>query len=177
MASQRFATSCSITAPQSCRTTPGFLFPISIATNGTCDSSALTLARSIPSNNIISHSCRSFIGKAIRLRLSLDLAIAGIARKAIWSWRNAIEFLRRLVLETPEPGVWKRIARTVGRPARWIHVAMRTHDRVVIVDLAATLSQIPDYFFGAIQLRARRLVAIEIADQTNPERDVVEIIA
>ena len=54
---------------------------------------------------------------------------------------------------------------------------MRFHDRVVIVDLAATLSQITDQFLAAIQLRARRLVAIKIADQTNPERDVVEIIA
>src|SRR5207237_6781274 len=31
--------------------------------------------------------------------------------------------------------------------------------------------------FAAIELRPRRLIAIEIADQTNPERDVVQVIA
>ena len=45
------------------------------------------------------------------------------------------------------------------------------------VDLAAALSQITNEFFAAFELRARRLIAIEIADQTNPQRDVVQIIA
>ena len=54
---------------------------------------------------------------------------------------------------------------------------MRFHDGVVIVDLAATLPQIADQFFAAIELRARRLVAIEIANQTNAERDIIQIIA
>ena len=54
---------------------------------------------------------------------------------------------------------------------------MRFHNRIVIVDLAAALPEITDQFFAALELRARRLVAIEIADQTNSERDVVQIIA
>jgi len=50
---------------------------------------------------------------------------------------------------------------------------MRFDDRVAIVDLAATLPQVVDEFLAALKLRARRLVAIEIADQTNAERDVI----
>ena len=53
---------------------------------------------------------------------------------------------------------------------------MRFHDRPMIADFAAALSQIPDQLFATIQLRAGRLIAIEIADQTNPQRDVVQII-
>jgi hypothetical protein len=54
---------------------------------------------------------------------------------------------------------------------------MRFHDREVIVDLAAALPQVTNQFFAAIELRASGLVAIEIADQANTERNVVEIIA
>ncbi len=53
---------------------------------------------------------------------------------------------------------------------------MRFHDGVVIVDLAAALPQVADEFLAALELRARRLVAIEIADQTNAERDVIQVI-
>ena len=45
------------------------------------------------------------------------------------------------------------------------------------VDLSATIAQIADQFFARLQLRARWLVAVEIADETNAERDVVEVIA
>jgi len=55
---------------------------------------------------------------------------------------------------------------------------VRFHDRVVtVVELAAALSQITNQFFATIELGAGRLVAVEIADQTNAERDVVQIIA
>lgn len=54
---------------------------------------------------------------------------------------------------------------------------MRFHDRVVIVDFAAPLPQVTNQLLARVELRARRLDAIEIADQTNPERDVVEIVA
>ena len=55
---------------------------------------------------------------------------------------------------------------------------MRFHDRVMTaVDLAAALSQITNQLFATIELRPRRLVTIEIADQTNPEGNVVQIIA
>ncbi len=55
---------------------------------------------------------------------------------------------------------------------------MRFHDgKMAIVELAATLPQVSNQLFATIELRACRLIAIEIADQTNAERDVVEIIA
>ena len=54
---------------------------------------------------------------------------------------------------------------------------MRFHDRVVIVDFAAPLPQVTNQFLARVKLRASRLVAIEVTDQTNPERDVVEIVA
>src|ERR1051325_1196083 len=47
----------------------------------------------------------------------------------------------------------------------------------MIVDRAAALPQIADQFFATVELGACRLVPIEIADETNPERDVVQVIA
>ena len=44
------------------------------------------------------------------------------------------------------------------------------------LDLSATLSQIFDQLFARLQLPACRLTPIEIADQTDAERDVVEVI-
>ncbi len=80
---------------------------------------------------------------------------------------------KKALLESPEPGIRKYIARAIGRPTRWIHFPMRLHDRIMIVDLAAALPQITNQFFAAIELHARRLITIEIANQTNAERDVV----
>ena len=54
---------------------------------------------------------------------------------------------------------------------------MRPHRDLSSVDLAATFSQVADEFFACIELRTRWLVAIEIADQTNAERNIVQIIA
>src|SRR5438094_8775861 len=54
---------------------------------------------------------------------------------------------------------------------------MRPHGDLSSVDLAATFSQVADEFFARIELRSRWLVAIEIADQTNAERNIVQIIA
>ena len=53
---------------------------------------------------------------------------------------------------------------------------MRLHDRVVIVDLAAALPQVADELLATLELRARRLVTIEIADQANAERDIIQVI-
>ena len=53
---------------------------------------------------------------------------------------------------------------------------MRTDDRVMRVDLSAALAQVTNQFFAGLELRTRGLVAIEITDQTNSQRDVVEII-
>ena len=47
---------------------------------------------------------------------------------------------------------------------------------MTVVELAAALSQITNQFFATIELCSGRLVAVEIADQTNAERDVVQII-
>ena len=54
---------------------------------------------------------------------------------------------------------------------------MRSHDGVMRIDFPAAFPQIADQFFARLQLRARRLIAIEIADETNAERDVVQVIA
>ena len=54
---------------------------------------------------------------------------------------------------------------------------MRPDDGVMRIDFPAALSQIIDQLFTCLQLTAGRLTAIEIADQTNAERDVVQIIA
>src|ERR1043166_6037665 len=45
------------------------------------------------------------------------------------------------------------------------------------VSFSAAFPQVPNQLFAGIQLGSGRLIAIEIADQTDPERDVVEKIA
>ena len=54
---------------------------------------------------------------------------------------------------------------------------MWLHGNVASARPAAALSQVTDEFFARVELRARWLVAIKIADQTNAERNVVQIIA
>ena len=54
---------------------------------------------------------------------------------------------------------------------------MRFHDRPVVADFAAPLAEITNELFTTFELRASGLVTIKIADQTNPERDVVQVIA
>src|SRR5438034_8346079 len=54
---------------------------------------------------------------------------------------------------------------------------MWLHWNVASARPAATLSQVTDELFAGLELRARWLVAIKIADQTNAERNVVQIIA
>ena len=54
---------------------------------------------------------------------------------------------------------------------------MRFHRDLASIDFAATLSQVTDEFFTRIELRARWLIAIKIADQADAERNIVQIIA
>ena len=54
---------------------------------------------------------------------------------------------------------------------------MWPHRDLAPVNFAATFAEIADEFLARIELCARRLVAIEIAYKTNPERDIVQIIA
>ena len=54
---------------------------------------------------------------------------------------------------------------------------MRPHRNRATIRLPATVAQILDQLLRRLQLRSRRLIAIEIAHQANPERDVVQIIA
>lgn len=76
-----------------------------------------------------------------------------------------------------EPGIGKDVTRAVSGPARRIHFAVRLHDWITIAHLAATLSKITNQFLARIELRARRLVTIEVADQTNAKCNVVQIVA
>jgi hypothetical protein len=54
---------------------------------------------------------------------------------------------------------------------------MGPNDGVMGIDFPAPLPQIIDQLFARLQLTARRLTAIEIAYQTNAQRDVVQIVA
>src|SRR5207248_3286561 len=58
-----------------------------------------------------------------------------------------------------------------------IHFSMLLHGNVASARPASALSQVTDKFFARVELRARWLVAIKIAYQTNAERNVVQIIA
>ena len=54
---------------------------------------------------------------------------------------------------------------------------MWLHSNDTSFRFTAAVSQVTNEFLASIELRARGLVAIEITDQTNAERDVVQIIA
>jgi hypothetical protein len=54
---------------------------------------------------------------------------------------------------------------------------MRPHWDIAPIDLAAAFSKVANEFFARFELRARWLVAIKIAHQTNAQRNVVQIIA
>ena len=82
----------------------------------------------------------------------------------------------RLFLKSTEPGIGESVAGAVGRPLRWIHLAMRPNNRVMRIDFPAPLPQIIDQLFARLQLTACRLTAIEIAYQTNAKRDVIQIV-
>jgi hypothetical protein len=66
---------------------------------------------------------------------------------------------------------------TIGRPARRIDLAVRFHDCPFAIDLANTLPKVARQFLDSFELFASRLIAIKIADETNAESDVVEVIA
>jgi hypothetical protein len=74
--------------------------------------------------------------------------------------------------EPPKPTVGENIPRTIRRPARGIHFAVWPHGH-----FPAAFLKIFYQLFAGIELRARGLVAVEIADETNPEPDVVHVIA
>ena len=54
---------------------------------------------------------------------------------------------------------------------------MWTYHQGTAVAFPTTLLQIPNQFLARFELRARWLLAIEIAHQANTERDIVQIIA
>ena len=54
---------------------------------------------------------------------------------------------------------------------------MRTHDQGMSIAFPAALLQIPNQLLARFELRACRLVTIEIAHETNAESDIVHIIA
>ncbi len=53
---------------------------------------------------------------------------------------------------------------------------MWPHRNRAPVGLTATFSQIADEFLACVKLRARWLATIEIADQTNAKRNVIQIV-
>jgi len=81
-----------------------------------------------------------------------------------------------MALKPAKPGIRKIVSWAIGWPTRWIHFAVWPHGNRAPLGLTATFSQIADEFLACVKLRARRLATIEIADQTNPERNVVQII-
>ena len=80
-------------------------------------------------------------------------------------------------LKPAEPRIGKIVARAVGRPARRIDFTVWFYRNGASPGATATLSQIADEFLTSVELRACWLIPIEIAYQTNAERDIVEIIA
>ena len=80
-------------------------------------------------------------------------------------------------LKPAEPRIRKIVARAIRGPARWVDFAVWLHRYRTSLGFAAAVSQIANEFLTCVELCARRLVSIEIAYETNAERDVVQIIA
>ena len=80
-------------------------------------------------------------------------------------------------LKSAEPRIRKSVARTIRGPARRVDVAVWLHWYRASLGFAAAISQKANEFLTCVELCARRLVSIEIAYETNAERDVVQIIA
>lgn len=81
------------------------------------------------------------------------------------------------VVPVVKPGVGEVVAGAVRRPTRWIDFAMSFHNRPAVVDFAHTLTQVTNEFVEGCQLFLRGFVLVEVADQTDSQGDVVEIIA
>ena len=54
---------------------------------------------------------------------------------------------------------------------------MRLHRYRTSLGFAAAISQVTDEFLTCVELRACRLIAVEIPYETNAERNIVQIIA
>ena len=54
---------------------------------------------------------------------------------------------------------------------------MGFHNHITAADFAAALPKVADQFLATFKLGPGRLVTIKVADQANPESDVVQIIA
>ena len=80
-------------------------------------------------------------------------------------------------LKPAEPRIRKIVARAIGGPARWVDFAVWLHRYRASLGFAAAISQKANEFRTCVELCACRLVSIEIAYETNAERDVVQIIA
>ena len=80
-------------------------------------------------------------------------------------------------LKSSEPRIREAVAGAIGRPARRVHLAMRPDKNIATVDLPTALAKVTDQFFATIELSLGGLVVIEIAHETNAERDIVQIIA
>jgi hypothetical protein len=80
-------------------------------------------------------------------------------------------------LKPAEPRIRKIIAGAIRGPARWVDFSVWLYRYRTSLGFAAAVAQITNEFLTCVELCARRLVSIEIAYQTNAERDVVQIIA
>ena len=77
------------------------------------------------------------------------------------------EVLKEDLPKLPEPAIGDIVARTIGCPLRWIHLAVGAHRDFVSLDLAATVPQVADEFFAGVELGPGRLAAVEIADEAD----------
>ncbi len=74
-----------------------------------------------------------------------------------------------------KPVEWETVPRTIGRYG--VDFLMTADGGVTPIDLADPLPQITDQLVDRFILRPGGQVAIEIADQADADRDVVEVVA
>ena len=68
---------------------------------------------------------------------------------------------------------------TISRTIRWagIYFLMAQYNRIATVDFTNSLPQVTNQFIQSFVLSSGREIAIEVADEANAERDVIEIVA
>ena len=82
------------------------------------------------------------------------------------------------VLKFPiQPAEREIVAGAVGGPTWRIDVAVGFDDGLLATDAPDAAARVFDQFFQRIELRLCRLAVVEIADETDADGDVVEVIA
>lgn len=81
-----------------------------------------------------------------------------------------------LIKPVVEPGVGKIISRTVRGPAWRVDFAVRFDHGPFVIHFADTLAQVAEELIERVELFLSGFFLVEVADQTDAESDVVQVV-